>query len=47
MRDEMDDMKPYLKTMYGKDFDIGIGVHWGSAVVGDIEQENQKIYCNR
>ena len=29
MRDEMDDMKPYLKTMYGKDFDIGIGVHWG------------------
>ena len=36
MRDEMDDMKPYLKTMYGKDFDIGIGVHWGSAVVGDI-----------
>ena len=33
---EMDDMKPYLKTMYGKDFDIGVGIHWGEAVVGDI-----------
>ena len=36
MCDEMDDMKPYLKTMYGKDFDIGVGIHWGEAVVGDI-----------
>lgn len=36
MCDEMDDMKPYLKTMYGQDFDIGIGIHWGEAVVGDI-----------
>ena len=33
---EIDDMKPYLKTMYGQDFDIGIGIHWGEAVVGDI-----------
>tara|TARA_Y100001934_G_scaffold234146_1_gene284018 strand:+ start:18 stop:902 length:885 start_codon:yes stop_codon:yes gene_type:complete len=33
---EMDDMKPYLKTMYGQDFDIGVGIHWGEAVVGDI-----------
>ena len=32
---EMDDMKPYLKP-YGQDFDIGVGVHWGEAVVGDI-----------
>lgn len=36
MCDQMDEMKPYLKTMYGKDFDIGVGVHWGNAVVGDI-----------
>ena len=36
MCEEMDDMRPYLKTMYGKDFDIGVGVHWGNAVVGDI-----------
>ncbi len=44
MRDEMDDMKPYLKTMYGKDFDIGIGVHWGSAVVGDIGAGESKRF---
>ncbi|MBH10887.1 MAG: hypothetical protein CMG74_11165 [Candidatus Marinimicrobia bacterium] len=36
MTAEMDDMKPYLKTMYGQDFDIGVGIHWGEAVVGDI-----------
>ena len=44
MRGEMDDMKPYLKTMYGKDFDIGIGVHWGSAVVGDIGAGESKRF---
>jgi len=44
MRDEMDDMKPYLKTMYGKDFDIGIGVHWGNAVVGDIGAGESKRF---
>ena len=44
MCDEMDDMKPYLKTMYGKDFDIGIGVHWGSAVVGDIGAGESKRF---
>ena len=42
MCEEIDDMKPYLKTMYGKDFDIGIGIHWGEAVVGDIGSGNQK-----
>ena len=40
----MDDMKPYLKTMYGKDFDIGVGVHWGSAVVGDIGAGESKRF---
>ena len=44
MIDEMDDMKPYLKTMYGKDFDIGVGVHWGEAVVGDIGAGQSKKY---
>tara|TARA_B100000674_G_scaffold47818_2_gene33012 strand:- start:193 stop:1539 length:1347 start_codon:yes stop_codon:yes gene_type:complete len=44
MVDEMDDMKPYLKTMYGKDFDIGVGVHWGNAVVGDIGAGQSKKY---
>ena len=35
MCSEMDDMRPYLKTMYTR-FDIGVGIHWGEAVVGDI-----------
>ena len=33
---EMDEMKPYLKTMYGESFDIGVGVHYGDVVVGNI-----------
>tara|TARA_B100000700_G_scaffold328512_1_gene446580 strand:+ start:375 stop:1715 length:1341 start_codon:yes stop_codon:yes gene_type:complete len=44
MIDEIDDMKPYLKTMYGKDFDIGVGVHLGNAVVGDIGAGKSKKY---
>tara|TARA_B100000686_G_C16713815_1_gene930767 strand:- start:84 stop:1424 length:1341 start_codon:yes stop_codon:yes gene_type:complete len=41
---EMDDMRPYLKTMYGKDFDIGVGIHWGEAVVGDIGAGKSKRF---
>ena len=37
-------MKPYLKTMYGKDFDIGVGIHWGEAVVGDIGAGKSKRF---
>ena len=44
MCEEIDDMKPYLKTMYGKDFDIGIGIHWGEAVVGDIGSGESKRF---
>lgn len=42
MCSEMDEMKPYLKTMYGDSFDIGIGVHYGDAVVGDIGSGRSK-----
>jgi len=41
---EMDDMKPYLKTMYGQDFDIGVGIHLGEAVVGDIGAGKSKRF---
>ena len=44
MCDEIDDMKPYLKTMYGKDFDIGIGIHWGKAVIGNIGSGESKRF---
>jgi len=29
-------LQPYLKRAYGRQFDIGIGVHFGEAVVGSI-----------
>lgn len=29
-------MKPYMKAMYDKDFEIGIGLHYGEAVIGTV-----------
>jgi nitrite reductase/ring-hydroxylating ferredoxin subunit len=31
-----DRMKPYMKAMYDKDFDVGIGLHYGDAVIGTV-----------
>lgn len=31
-----DRMKPYMKTMYDKEFDVGIGLHYGDAVIGTV-----------
>ncbi|MBI3710325.1 MAG: 2Fe-2S iron-sulfur cluster binding domain-containing protein [Proteobacteria bacterium] len=31
-----DRMKPYMKEMYGKDFAVGIGLHYGEAVIGTV-----------
>ena len=31
-----DRMKPYMKGIYDKDFEIGIGLHYGEAVIGTI-----------
>jgi class 3 adenylate cyclase/nitrite reductase/ring-hydroxylating ferredoxin subunit len=31
-----DRMKPYMQTMYEKDFEIGIGLHYGEAVIGTL-----------
>jgi len=36
MLDAVDEMKPYIKTMYGHDFEIGIGIHLGEVVIGNI-----------
>ena len=30
--------------MHGMDFDIGIGIHWGEAVVGDIGAGKSKRF---
>jgi class 3 adenylate cyclase len=31
-----DAMKPHMKTMYRKEFEIGIGLHYGQAVIGTV-----------
>ena len=31
-----DRMKPYMKAMYDKEFDVGIGLHYGDAVIGTV-----------
>jgi adenylate cyclase len=42
MLDEMDRLKPYLDHVYGKIFDVGIGVNYGLAVVGSVGSENMR-----
>jgi len=32
----VDRMKPFFRTMYGIDFDVRIGVHWGEAIIGSV-----------
>lgn len=36
MLEAVEDLKPYLRDVYGKTFEIGIGIHYGNAVVGTI-----------
>ena len=31
-----DRMRPYMKAMYDRDFEIGIGLHYGEAVIGTV-----------
>jgi class 3 adenylate cyclase/nitrite reductase/ring-hydroxylating ferredoxin subunit len=32
----IDRLKPYMDAMYGRHFDVGIGIHYGEAVIGSI-----------
>ena len=32
----VDHLKPYMEAMYDKDFDVGIGMHYGPAVIGTV-----------
>lgn len=36
MFDVVDKFKPYMNAMYGRAFDIGVGLHYGEAVIGHI-----------
>jgi class 3 adenylate cyclase/nitrite reductase/ring-hydroxylating ferredoxin subunit len=31
-----DRLKPYMDAMYGRHFDVGIGIHYGEAVIGSV-----------
>jgi class 3 adenylate cyclase/nitrite reductase/ring-hydroxylating ferredoxin subunit len=43
MLDVADRMKPYMKATYDRDFDIGIGLHYGDAVIGTVSGGNEEI----
>ena len=36
MLEAMDEFKPYLEQSFGKAFDIGVGIHYGDAIVGMV-----------
>jgi len=36
MLEALEDFKAYMQRLYGLSFDIGIGIHWGDAVVGSL-----------
>jgi len=40
MLEAMEQFRPYLETIYSTSFQIGIGIHYGEAVVGEIGAEN-------
>jgi class 3 adenylate cyclase len=37
-------LKPYIKKLFGNDFKIGIGLHYGSVIVGTIGSGDNKRY---
>jgi adenylate cyclase len=38
----VDKLKPVFREIYDIDFDIGVGIHYGEAVIGSIGAENQQ-----
>jgi adenylate cyclase len=43
MLQALEGMMPYLLSTYGKVFDIGVGIHYGEAVVGPIGASGMKV----
>jgi adenylate cyclase len=39
---EVDKLKPVFRELYNLDFDIGVGLHYGEAIIGSIGAENQQ-----
>ena len=42
MLEALERLKPYLQTVYGRSFEIGIGVHYGEVVVGTVGAMNRQ-----
>lgn len=42
MFEEVEKLKPYLDNVYGKIFNIGIGIHYGIAVLGSVGGQGQR-----
>lgn len=42
MLDVVDNLKPYMEAMYGRSFDVGVGLHYGEAVIGTIGSANKE-----
>lgn len=38
----MEQLRSYTQRVYGRSYDIGIGIHWGNAVVGPVGAEDRK-----
>jgi len=42
MLEEVEKLKPYLDNVYGTNFNIGIGIHYGIAVLGSVGGQGQR-----
>ena len=43
MLDAADRMRPYMKAMYDRDFGVGVGLHYGAAVIGTLSGGREEI----
>lgn len=44
MQKKLEDLRPYLQSIWGKCFQIGIGIHYGTVVIGEIgAQGSQRV----
>jgi adenylate cyclase len=43
MLEAVEKMKPYIESLYQWDFQIGIGIHYGIAVIGTLSAANKRV----
>lgn len=39
----IDRLKPYMDAMYGRHFDVGVGIHYGEAVIGSVGSRKREM----